>query len=112
MRKKVEARNGLEAYCVNIKHTVNDDKLADKFAPGEKDTVLNKVNEVEEWMSSNQNADIEDYEGKQKELERMFNPIASKLYGQAGSAGAAPGCGNSYPNHAAGNSGPQVDEVD
>ena len=112
LRKKVEARNGLEAYCVNIKHTVNDDKLADKFAPGEKETVLNKVSEVEEWMSSNQNAAIEEYEGKQKELERMFNPIASKLYGQAGNAGAGPGCGNSYPNQASGNAGPQVDEVD
>ena len=46
MRKKVEAKNGLEAYCINIKHTVNDDKMADKFAPGEKESVLNKVKEV------------------------------------------------------------------
>lgn len=34
MRKKIEARNGLEAYCINIKHTLNDDKIQDKFAPG------------------------------------------------------------------------------
>ena len=54
MRKKVEARNGLEAYCVNIKHTLGDDKLQDKFAPGEKESMLGKVTEVENWMGSNQ----------------------------------------------------------
>lgn len=43
MRKKVEAKNGLEAYCVNIKHTINDEKMQDKFAPGEKDSLLNKI---------------------------------------------------------------------
>jgi heat shock 70kDa protein 1/2/6/8 len=115
LRKKVEAKNALEAYCVNIKHTINDDKVADKIDSGEKQTILNKISEVESWMSSNTNADVAEYEGKQKDLERMFNPIASKLYGQgqagAGPAGAA-GCG-SYANAGqAGNSGPQVDEVD
>jgi heat shock 70kDa protein 1/2/6/8 len=43
LRKQVEARNGLEAYCVNIKHTLNDDKLQDKFAAGEKETLLSKI---------------------------------------------------------------------
>lgn len=46
LRKKVESRNALEAYLVNIKHTVNDDKVQDKFAPGEKDSVLSKVSEI------------------------------------------------------------------
>ena len=64
-------------------------------------------------MGSNGNADVEGYEAKQKELERMFNPIASKLYGQGqpGAAGAA-GCGSNAYAGQAGNNGPQVDEVD
>ena len=110
LRKKVESRNGLEAYLVNVKHTVNDDKIQDKLAPGEKDSVLSKVNEIESWMGSNMNAETEEYEAKQKELERVFNPIASKMYGQAGPAGAAgAGCGGAYPNQAGQSSGPQVD---
>lgn len=112
LRKKVEAKNALEAYCVNIKHTVNDDKVADKFAPGEKDTVLNKISEVESWMSNNTNADVAEYEAKQKELERVFNPIASKLYGQGQPGAGAGGCGSNAYAGQAGNSGPQVDEVD
>lgn len=27
IRKRVEARNSLEGYCVNIKHTLNDSNL-------------------------------------------------------------------------------------
>jgi hypothetical protein len=64
-------------------------------------------------MGSNQSASIEEYEGKQKELERMFSPLASKLYGgQPGSGPAGAGCSSSYPSQNAGHSGPQVDEVD
>lgn len=108
LRKKIESRNSLEAYLVNIKHTVNDDKIQDKLAPGEKDSVLSKVNEIESWMSSNMNAETEEYESKQKELERIFNPIASKMYGQAGPAGPG-GCGGESQGQTGTNSGPQVD---
>lgn len=112
MRKKVQAKNGLEAYCVNIKHTLNDEKMQDKFAPGEKESVLGKISEVENWMSSNPNAETEEFEAKQKDLERIFNPIASKLY-----QGANPDAGARYGNQyqqgqQAGSAGPQVDEVD
>ena len=111
-RKQIEARNALEAYCVNIKHTCNDEKLEGKFAPGEKEEVLNKVTEVENWMSSNNSAETEEYEAKQKELEKVFNPIASKLY-QGGESGAGTRCGNANAGQQqAGNAGPQVDEVD
>lgn len=114
VRKNVEARNGLEAYCVNVKHSVNDEKTDGKFAAGEKESVLNKISEVEEWMNSNQTVETEEYEAKQKDLERMWNPIASKLYegqGQGGcNAGAESNCGTS-PNQSA-STGPSVDEVD
>lgn len=59
-------------------------------------------------MSSNANAETEEYEAKQKELERIFNPIASKMYGQAGQGQAGQGCGSSYQSGAAG-AGPQAD---
>lgn len=31
VRKQVQARNALESYCVSIKHTLDDEKLKDKF---------------------------------------------------------------------------------
>jgi len=32
MRKKVEAKNSLEGYCVNIKHTLNDSNNSGKIS--------------------------------------------------------------------------------
>ena len=43
IRKKIEAKNGLESYLVNIKHSLNDDKLADKFQGSEKSDLEEKV---------------------------------------------------------------------
>lgn len=84
-------------------------------------------------MSSNPNAETEEYEAKQKELETMFNPIAAKLYQGAEGAGGMPGMPGGMPGGmggmpggmggmnfggapgapgAAGSSGPSVDEVD
>jgi L1 cell adhesion molecule like protein len=31
IRKRVESKNALESYCVSVKHTLNDEKLKDKF---------------------------------------------------------------------------------
>jgi L1 cell adhesion molecule like protein len=92
MRKKVEAKNGLEGYCVNIKHTINDENVKGKIDEGEKQTLLGKISEVENWLSSNPNAELSEYEGKQKDLERVANPIMSKMYG-AGASTGGPGCG-------------------
>ncbi|MCL4154024.1 UNVERIFIED_CONTAM: hypothetical protein GTU68_034275 [Idotea baltica] len=103
IRKNIEAKNGLESYCVNIKHTLNDEKLKDKFEAGEKETVEAKVTEVESWFSSHPEAETSEYEAKQKELEGIFNPIMAKIY-QGGMPGGMPGQGGSQ--------GPQVDEVD
>lgn len=47
------------------------------------------MEEVERWMSSNQDADTDAYEAKQKELESVFNPIMSKVYQAGGPAGPA-----------------------
>jgi heat shock protein 1/8 len=70
--------------------------------------------QIENWMSNNNSAETEEYEAKQKDLERMFNPIATKLYQGAGGAEAGPRCGNSYQQgqQAGTTSGPHVDEVD
>jgi len=36
IKKKVEAKNGLENYTYSIRNTLNDEKLKDKFSSDEK----------------------------------------------------------------------------
>jgi L1 cell adhesion molecule like protein len=58
------------------------------------------------WLDSNQTAEKDEYEDKQKEVEGICNPIVKKLY--QGSSQAPPNSGGAT----AGAGGPTVEEVD
>jgi len=63
---------------------LKDDKLKDKFSSDEKSSVEKAVEEKIKWIETNPDAHAEEYEAKQKELEGIFNPIISKIYGSMG----------------------------
>lgn len=43
IKKKIEAKNGLENYTYSIRNTLNDEKLKDKFTSEEKTAVEDAV---------------------------------------------------------------------
>ncbi|KAF3845888.1 hypothetical protein F7725_002966 [Dissostichus mawsoni] len=67
---------------------------------------MEKCEETVTWLEDNQLADKEEYEHKQKELEKVCNPIISKLYQGGMPAGS---CGEQA---GAGSQGPTIEEVD
>jgi len=89
MKKRIDARNGLEGYAYNLKNTINDEEkgLKDKMSEEDAEALEEAITEVLDWLDENQEAELEEYEEKQKELEGISNPIMSKLYQEAG-AGA------------------------
>lgn len=105
---------------------MTDDKLAGKFDAADKTKLETAVNETIAWLDASQEASIDEYGEKQKELEGIANPIMQKLYSQAGAgAGGAPGGfpGAGFPGGAPGGApggfpgaggedGPSVEEVD
>jgi len=132
-RERVLAKNNLEAYCFNIKSTIDDEKFKEKIEASEKQTVTSKCDETIRWLDSNQQAEKEEFEHKQKELEDLFNPIVKRIYadgagGQGGGeAGGMPGGGmpggpggpGGMPGGGAGaapgggsKAGPTIEEVD
>jgi L1 cell adhesion molecule like protein len=46
IRKRVEAKNGLESYAYNLKNSLNDETMKGKFEEADKTTLENKINEV------------------------------------------------------------------
>ena len=88
---RIQAKNGLESYAYNLRNSLNDDKLKDKFDPADKTKLETAVNETIAWLDSSQEASKDEYDSKQKELEAVANPIMQKLYSAAGGAGGAPG---------------------
>jgi L1 cell adhesion molecule like protein len=92
VKKKIEAKNGFENYCFQMKNTLTEEKLKDVFTEDEKKTIEETSKEGLQWLESNAEADADAIEGKQKELEAKYNPIMMRVYQQTGGAGM-PGMG-------------------
>jgi len=112
---RIAAKNALESYAYNLRNSIQDEKLAGKLDASDKATLEKATDESIKWLDANQEAAKEEYEHRQKELEKVANPIMMKLYqgGEmpGGMGGGAPGGFPGAPN-AGGDSGPTVEEVD
>mmetsp|Transcript_7942 Transcript_7942/g.7096 ORF Transcript_7942/g.7096 Transcript_7942/m.7096 type:complete len:660 (-) Transcript_7942:121-2100(-) len=124
-KARVEAKNSLENYAFSIRNTFNDEKVAGKVSESDKKKVLDAVNAATQWLDSNQHAEKEEYEEKQKALESVVSPILSSLSGGApggapggfpggfpgGAPGGFPGASSSGPaaDH---DDGPKIEEID
>merc|ERR1711997_139919 len=87
MREKIEAKNGLESFAFGLKSQLEDEeKLAGKLSEEDKDTVEEAVNDVLDWLQSNDDAEKEDFDEKKAELEEIVNPILQEFYQQHGGA--------------------------
>merc|ERR1712151_209260 len=95
VREKIEARNSLENYVYSTKNTLSDPEkgVADKISDDDKDTVERALEEVNEWLDDNQEAEKEDFEEKLKEVQDACSPIISKVYRESG---GAPGGGGDF----------------
>uniref|UniRef100_A0A2K6P5D8 Heat shock protein family A (Hsp70) member 8 n=1 Tax=Rhinopithecus roxellana TaxID=61622 RepID=A0A2K6P5D8_RHIRO len=114
-RDKVSSKNSLESYAFNMKATVEDEKLQGKINDEDKQKILEKCNEIINGLDKNQPAEKEAFEHQQKELEKVCNPIITKLYQSAGGTpGGMPGGfpGSGAPPSGGASSGPTIEEVD
>ncbi|KAJ3211533.1 70-kilodalton heat shock protein [Clydaea vesicula] len=112
---RIASKNALESYAYNLRNSIQDEKLSGKLDASDKATLEKATDEAIKWLDSNQEAAKEEYEDRQKELEKVANPIMMKLYqGEGGMPGGAPGgfpgAGNPPPSDAG--PGPTVEEVD
>ncbi|CAG8815642.1 11253_t:CDS:2, partial [Dentiscutata erythropus] len=78
---RIQARNGLESYAYNLRNTLQDEKVIGKMVAGDKKKLEDAIQEAITWFESNQEAENEEYDHKQKSLEETANPIMMKLFG-------------------------------
>merc|ERR1712224_1158830 len=94
VRERIEGRNSLESYVYSVRNTINDEeKLKGKISDEDREKVEEIMKETNEWLDENQNAEKEEYEEKQKAMEKIVNPIFSKLYQESGGGGGEGGEG-------------------
>jgi len=121
-KERVVAKNNLEAYCFNMKSTIEDEKFKAKLDDHEKTLVTDKCDDCIKWLDANQTGEKEEFDHKQKELEEIFNPIIKRIYSEAsgGSGGGMPGGpempGGAPPGASGASAGPKagptIEEVD
>ncbi|CAM6026587.1 unnamed protein product [Sphagnum balticum] len=120
VKRKVDAKNGLENYAYNMKNTIRDDKISGQLSADDKQKIEKAVESAIQWLDQNQLAEVDEFEDKQKELEGICNPIIARMYQGGGSAsgtGPAEGAygGGGYgasTGGASGGPGPKIEEVD
>merc|ERR1719216_700688 len=89
-------------------------KVKAEIGDEDKEKVNKAVTETIDWVDSNPNAELDEFEAKKKDLEDLWKPIITKAY-QAGAAPAGGGTDGAAPTGfpAGGdNKGPEIDEVD
>ena len=108
VKERIEAKNTLEQYCYQVRQTLGEEKLKDKFSEEEKKNIEAKVDEILKWVNDNPAASKEEYDAKVKEIEAVFNPIMQKIYQQMGGqpGGPMPNFGGAHPGAGAPGAGP------
>merc|ERR1712174_141961 len=56
IRKKVDAKNGLESYCFQLRGTLTNDQLKDKLSDEDKKSIEDISNEGNQFLESNPDA--------------------------------------------------------
>lgn len=78
-KDKIDAKNGLEQTIYSVKSMVEDDKNKDKISEDDKKDVLDKVEDVEKWITSNMDASKEEYENKVNEFRDSVKDVMQKM---------------------------------
>jgi len=110
-KAKIEAKNSLENYCFNVRNSINDEKVKGKLSETDKTKIESLVTETLNWLENNGGAEKEEFEEKQKSVEKEIMPLMSKLYGGAGGAPGGSG-GEAYDEDTPASGGPKIEEVD
>lgn len=102
-RLRLESKNTLESFCFNMKQAVEEEKVASKMTPTDRQVVVDKCDDTIRWLDANQSASKDQFDSKLKDMEAVCQPIMAKLYRT--SAPTTPGASHK-------SSGPTIEEVD
>jgi len=117
-KELIETKNGLENYLYNLKNSMTKSENSPPTLDEVKAEMDPIIEEGLKWLEDNDDADVETYKNKQKELEAIVNPLMQKLYSsQTPPEGMPEGMAEEMAagmaeGMAAGMAGPTIDEVD
>merc|ERR1712211_130991 len=78
-KNRIEAKNALENYCFSLKSSISGEEMQNKMSKSDKSVLESKINDTIKWLDENQNAEIEEYQEKQKSLTDVATPILQSM---------------------------------
>ncbi len=86
IKKKIEARNGLENFIYSLKGQIADEAgLGGKLDKTDKVTLNDELKKAQDWLEEfGPSATAEDLQEQQEQLQAVVSPITSKLYADGG----------------------------
>merc|ERR1712107_965665 len=91
-KNRIEAKNALENYCFSLKSSITGEEIKGKISESDKSMLESKIDDTIKWLDENQNAEIEEYQEKQKALADVATPILQSM------AGSNPSSNGSMPD--------------
>jgi len=70
MKKRIEAKNSFENFCFQMRNSLNDEKLREKFSEDDRKLIEDISKEGLDWLEKNPMAEPSDIEAEQKKLEQ------------------------------------------
>merc|ERR1711868_98812 len=102
-KERISAKNSLESYIFNLKSSVDNEEVKKKLSPEELSSAQKVLDSALQWLDSNQLAEKEEFEDKQKEVEELWRPLIMKIHGQQGGGQS---CGQQQQRSANSGAGP------
>merc|ERR1712211_128553 len=96
-KNRIEAKNALENYCFSLKSSINGEETQNKRSESDKSVLESKIDDTIKWLDENQNAEIEEYQEKQKSLTDAATPILQSMAGNGGGTGSSMPGMNGFP---------------
>merc|ERR1712057_155984 len=83
-KNRIEAKNALDNYCFSLKSSISGEEVQNKLSGSDKSMLESKIDDTVKWLDENQNAEIEEYQEKQKALTEVATPILQSMAGGGG----------------------------
>ena len=114
---RISSKNELESYVYSLKNSITDEKTSTKISDEDKATIEEETKKVREWLDDNESAEMDEYNEKKDELQKICFPIMSKIY-QNEPGDMPDGMPGGMPTYQSAeemnefDAGPKVEEVD
>merc|ERR1712173_409438 len=79
-KERITSKNGLESYIFSVKSSLGEEQIKSRVPGEELNNIKTALDDAMDWLDKNQLAEADEFKSKQQEVERIVNPVMTRLY--------------------------------